>query len=154
MTTQTDNQTRQETQETRGKWGRGSIWREPNGKRVAAIEFHNGTTVRSESQRVDLKRAGCKTLWEAVQKACHATGWLPLFEKQEIKGTKALVNWYRRPSAPNQGWANVIKRGIPALKFEVERIDLQAMKAQTIGEALRKTAFQTGTIELKPNTTS
>lgn len=138
-----------ENYETRGKLGKGEIVRMPDGSRQVRIEFWNGAGVCAESQRVDLQEAKAKTLKEAVDKACHKLGFLPLFEKVEFNGPKALVNCYRRPTDPSSGWASIIKRGKPALKFALGRIDLYAMRALTIEDALRKVAFDTGAIRIQ-----
>lgn len=135
--------------ETKGKHGHGEIQRMPNGSRQVRIEFWNGKTVTAESQRVDLKAAKAASLQEAVEKACHKLGFLPLFEKLVIKGTLALVNCYRRPTEPEIGWATIIKRGTPPMKFYLSRIDLFAMKSITAEEALRKVAFNTGAIKIQ-----
>lgn len=135
-----------DTYQTSGKFGRGEITRLANGCRQVQITFWNGTEIEAESQRVDLQTAKARNLEEAVSKACHALGFLPLFEKIVINGTQALINCYRRPNRPETGWANIIKRGVKPNKFSLERIDLVAMKATTISEALHKVAFDTGII--------
>jgi hypothetical protein len=140
--------TDKEKYETRGKFGQGTIERLPDGSRQVRIEFWNGRAIAAESQRVDLEEAKAESLQEAVEKACHAVGFLPLFEKIVISGPKALVNCYRRPSNPSQGWASVIKRGTTPIRFALSRIDLFAMKSQTIEEALRKVAFDSGKITI------
>lgn len=133
--------------ETRGKLGLATINKHPNGLREVSIHFWaSNKNVVAESQRVDLEAIGCKTLRDAVDKACHRLGYLPLFEKLVIKGTHALVNCYRRPENHASGYATVIKKGIPHMKFSLSRINLKVMKSDTVEEALRKVAFETGAV--------
>lgn len=135
--------------QTHGRFAHGEILRMPDGSRHVRLKLHDGRCVTAESQKVDLKAANASTLKEALDKACHKLGFLPLFEKIEIRGPLALVNCYRRPADPSFGWANIIKRGVPPLKFALSRIDLEAMCANNVEDALRKVAFDTGTIKIQ-----
>jgi len=138
--------------ETHGKLGTGKILKKENGSRTVSLHFHCGKHIEADSHLVDLQLTQCTGLKEAVNKACHALGFLPLFTLENIQGPKALVAHYKRPGKPGEGYATIVKKGIKPLRFALSRIDLTKMGATTPEEALRKTAFQTGTIRLLPTT--
>jgi len=136
---------------TAGRMGRGRIFKTPAGARRVEVLWSDPSkhTIRVNSTEVDLKSAACQTLRQALDKACHRTGFLPLYEHEIIKGPKALVLVWHRPKKPESGYASIIKKGVGVLKFDLSRVSLEQMGCSTINEALRKVAFVTGAIRMK-----
>jgi hypothetical protein len=136
---------------TSGRMGRGRILKTPKGARKVEVAWNDRTKrpIKVNSTEVDLKTSASSTLREALDKACHCTGFLPLYEHEEIKGPVALVLVWRRPGKPESGYASIIKRGTGVMKFDLSRVSLEKMECATVNEALRKIAFVTGAVRTK-----
>jgi hypothetical protein len=134
---------------TKGKHGTGYIILEPDGKRIAMIEWKNKTTTKVESNQVDLEYNKSQSLKDSIYYACHKTNILHIFQKRIIKGPKALINIFYRPKDEYKGYAILTKKGTNPLRFSLERLDLQKMQEKTPLAALQKVAFASGKISLK-----
>lgn len=147
--------TQNETVETHliGPHGEGSIKRLPSGARILEINTGSketpGRILQIPSQQIHLNG---KSLEETLEAACMMGSPVPTFNYTEIKGPKALICLYELPGdeAGATSYASVIKTGVRPLKFSLSRIDLKFMGSSSPLEALRKTAFSTGSIRLKP----
>jgi hypothetical protein len=132
-----------------GDFGKGEIRKMKNGAREIEIHFTSGNTSKCDSIAVDLDAMGAKNLNEALFNAVHKYNQLHIFEKVILNGPQALVVIYRRKLAPEVGYASIVKKGTPSLRFALNRVDTGAMKATSIEKALRKTAWETGSVKLK-----
>jgi hypothetical protein len=138
--------------QTSGKYGYGRVVRsdgKPTGIRQVEIIWKGKPPLFATSLQVDIKALNCTTLPQAVNKACHNLGFLPVLKHEEIKGPNALVSLYYGNPNKSQGYATISKKNMRSLKFSLGRIDLEKMMCKTPYEALKKVAFSTGQIKLK-----
>lgn len=134
--------------QTSGKFGNGKIILNPKGARQVEMVWKGKPPFFTTSAHVDLESLKCKNLKDGVHKACHFLGFLPCFQTETIKGPKALVTAYYQDSNKKGGYASITKSGSKSLRFSLDRIDLNKMQCQCPHEALKKTAFITGSIKL------
>jgi hypothetical protein len=134
--------------ETQGKYGLARIICKKEGQRTVEIVWKDKRHLLVDSNQVDLTSSKCKDLSKALEKACQETNFLPIFIKEEIKGPKALINIFYRPTRPSQGYATLSKPKKKTLKFALSRVNLRKMGEKTPKAALQKVAFVTGKINL------
>lgn len=72
---------------------------------------------------------------------------LKTYRVTKIRGPKAIAFIYENKETENR-FGKLIQRGKAPLKFNLARIDLDAMKAKTPEQALRKAAFHSGKLSL------
>lgn len=149
MSTATKDNVNQDIVEyqTWGKFGNGKISITSLGIRQVEILWKGKPPLFAPSTQIDLESAKTKSMKEALDKACHHTGFLPTLRQEIINGPKALVHAYYRPNF-TEGYATVTKQGNKALRFSLNRINLETMKCTSPREALKKVAFVTGSIKL------
>jgi hypothetical protein len=138
--------------QTSGVYGYGRIIN-PDGQATRArqieIIWKGKPPLFATSLQVDMKSLKCTSLSQAVDKACHNLGFLPVLKHEDIKGPNALVSLYYGNPNKTQGYATISKKNMRPLKFSLGRIDLEKMVCKTPYEALKKVAFVTGQIKLK-----
>jgi hypothetical protein len=146
-TTYTSNDNKVEIEyETMGTKGVGKILKSPSGQRTVEVKWHKNGKLQVESTRVDLEKAKSTSLRTALDKACHVTGFLPLFHYEQIKGPKALINMFYRVPENNEGYATIVKKGKKTLRFSLDRLDLNKMECTSARDALKKAAYSTGSV--------
>jgi hypothetical protein len=74
------------------------------------------------------------------------------YDVTTIRGPKALALIYKSRSCDDT-FGKFIRRGSEPLKFNLSRIDLKNMRAETPEQALRKAAFHSGNLRLLPTQT-
>lgn len=133
---------------TAGKLAKAIIVENEDKSRVAHITFTSGKGLHVATDRINLRAMKAENAAEALDKVCHGTGRISLYEVSEVNGSKALTRCYSSThKGQESGYGVFVKRGKKALTFALSRVDLAAMKAENAADALRKAAF-TGRIAL------
>jgi len=97
--------------------------------------------------QVDLKSMKSETLEEALKKVAHSTGNIASFRVTSFAGKAALVKLHRN-ERNGSGFAIVTRRGKKNFTVPLDRVDLSAMKSETLDEACAKAAWATGKIAM------
>ncbi len=131
-----------------GKRGVATAYRKPGNPAVLiSIKWSAKTKapLHTDAFHVDLRSMKSENLQEALIKVVHATGHLALFEVSEYRGKHGMIRSFFNPKTEN-GYATLIRKGAKPFSFPLTRVDLAAMKSETLAEAFDKAVWATGSI--------
>lgn len=97
------------------------------------------------AELVDVRSMKAENLQDACRKAAHGTGNLALFTLTVYRGKRGMIRSLLNESTGN-GYATLIRKGAKPFSFPLNRVDLIAMKAETIADAFDKAVWATGSI--------
>jgi hypothetical protein len=132
----------------KGKKGNALLIRKENGDRIALIKLSSGKNLTVTGDRINLRAMKSESVADALNKVCHGTGRISLYDVETFHGPKAVTTIYSsQDDSGETGYGLFLKRGKKALTFALNRLDLEAMNVHTVTEAARKATY-TGRIAI------
>lgn len=131
-----------------GKKAHAILIRKKSGQSIVAITLKSGKKITASGDRINLRAMKARSIAQALNRACHGTGRISLYDVERYEGSKASTVLYSsQDDSGETGYGLFLKRGKKALSFALHRLDLEAMKSDTASEAAQKAAY-TGRIAL------
>jgi len=132
----------------KGKKASALLIRKDNGNRIALVNMNSGGKLTVAGDRINLRAMKVQSIAQALDKVCHGTGRISLYEVETYHGPQGSTKLYSSQDDNGEtGYGLFLKRGKKALSFALNRLDLGAMKVNTASEAAQKATF-TGRIAL------
>lgn len=125
-----------------------SIVQEPKTVTIFKIQnLETGVIQEIPSTQIDTGSMQVKTLEEAAQLVSD-TGEVKTYQVRNFSGPKGKIIGHFNRKEPNRGYGLFIRKGVKSLRFNFNRLDLQAISANDIPQAFKKILFGTGIIPL------
>jgi len=120
---------------------------EKGNRNVHVAYKKSGKEIEFPAEALDIRSMKAKNLEDALTKVSNRIKAPELFEIQEIAGKRALVRIFKNKT---NSYAVIVRKGRKPLAFPLKAINLEAMKADTPEDALRKVAWVSNRVEFLP----